>query len=153
MGNQDFHKGHIKAIGVCPLCGEIITRTREVEMESGNTLVYGLGRRVVGVTQQHAPTVRIRWMCAGGCDIEVKGLYPTGRNMNDEFFNGKQDVRIDASDEPKNEPLTGENLRELSPKAEQAKHALEELEEGMDGHGTEGESRSDAEPGRRSSSG
>jgi hypothetical protein len=122
-----------------------------MEMETGNELVYGLGggngRRVVGVTQGRAPTIRIKWMCAGGCEIDVKGEY---RQSCVDFFD-TQDVRIDTSDEPKNEPLTGENLRELSPKAEQAKHALEELEEGMDGHGTKGESRSGAEPGRRSS--
>jgi endonuclease YncB( thermonuclease family) len=149
---RDFHEGHIKAVGVCPLCGEIITRTMQTEIRTGDELTYASYGRV-GVTRRHEPTIQIKWMCAAGCTIEVRGQMPRGRNMNDEFFNGTQEVRIDAIEEPKPESLTGENLRELSPKAEQAKHALEELEEGMDSNGTKGESRSDAEPGRRSSSG
>ncbi|MFA5052802.1 MAG: hypothetical protein WC565_01990 [Parcubacteria group bacterium] len=143
MAHQDFHRGHVKAVGVCPLCGEIITRTYQVDMETGNELVYGIGG-VRGVTQRHAPTIRVKWMCAGGCDIEVKGAYPAGRELD--FFG--------SSDEPKApepEPLTGESLRELSPMAERAKHALDELGEGID-HGTKGERRNDVEPGRPSGS-
>lgn len=140
---MDFHKGHIQAVGVCPLCGEIITRTREIEMTTGNELTYASYGRVVGVTQTREPTVRIKWMCAAGCEIEVKGAQPR-RNLD--FFEPVEEPKL-----PKPEPLTGENLRELSPKVEQARHALAELGEGID-HDTKGESRSDAEPGRPSSS-
>ena len=125
---MDFHPGHIKAVGVCPLCGEIITRTMQTEIQTGDELTYASYGRV-GVTRRHEPTIQIKWMCAAGCTIEVRGQMPRGRNMNDEFFNGTQEVRIDTYDEPK--ALTGESLSSLTPKAQQAKQALEELEEGM----------------------
>jgi len=107
-------------------------------MNTGNELCCSSYGRVIGVTRTRAPTVRVEWICAAGCVIEVTGAEPR-RKLD--FFGTIEEPKL-----PKPEPLTGENLRELSPKVEQARHALAELEEGIEGHGTKGGTRSDAEP-------
>lgn len=104
-------------------------------METGNELVYGVGRSVVGVASTRAPTIEIEWMCESGCQITVEGIYRSNLQVVE-----AQEVKIDSS-EPKLESLTGESLRKLSPKAERAKHALDELGEGIN-NDTKGKGRS-----------
>jgi hypothetical protein len=148
MGIQDFHSGHVKSVSACPLCGEPIVRTCEYCIETGKEPVFSIGGGCIGVAQRYAPMLRIKWMCAGGCEIEVKGKYNEGR-VN--CFEDIENVPVDVPQAPKHESLTGENLRELSPKVEQARHALAELGEGIDY--AKSERRSKDESGRSSSSG
>jgi hypothetical protein len=116
----------MKAVGVCPLCGEIIERTLSFEESYEHVPVYTTRPRASCMVSRGISTVRVTWMCAAGCNIEVTGTRP----HNIDFSNRIDDVV--PPQEP--EPLTGERFSELLPKAECAKHALEELEEGMTSH-------------------
>lgn len=117
-----FHRYHVHAVSVCPLCGEIITQTRNFTMETNNQPIRLMHEsRIVGCTTGGS-TVEVEWVCAAGCQIRVRGENPRGRNLMQDTFDPQPVQTIS---------LTDENLGSLTPKAQQAKQALEELEEGM----------------------
>lgn len=118
-----FHRYHVHAVSVCPLCGEIITQTRNYTIETNDQPIRSMHEsRIVGYTTDRGSTVEVEWMCAAGCQIRVRGENPRGRNLMQDMFDPQPVQTIS---------LTGENLGSLTPKAQQAKQALEELEEGM----------------------
>jgi len=129
MGNQRFHVGHIQAVGCCPLCGGLIDRTREVEIQTGIGVDFGFDGSPRS-RQMREPTVKIRWACENGCTIEAEGIYR--QEMLKEITSVEQLQTLTS------EPLTGERLRNLSPKAEQAKQALDELGERVGSDGRKG---------------
>lgn len=136
MGMRNFNDGHVKAACGCPLCGSPIVRTRSFEHQTGIEPIFTMGNRIPVATRTHEPTIHIVWECSQGCVIEASGI-----DHGLALFGSSDEPK-----EPKPEPLTGESLRALSPMAERAKHALDELGEGID-HDSQGKGRSETEPG------